>query len=207
MAGTAMALAAVVTTQIGNLFAQRSEIVSSFRFSLLNNKLIWLGIITELTLIAGIVYAPFLQKFIGTSSFPLVNWLFCSRGRLRYCSWMSFRKALVRARCAAPRGGKHEDYRSWLRQDGFWLWRGELTLQGHTVTVVDNDPQAFERLGAQFKGQTVVGVGFDRDILLKAGIERADGLAAVTPSDEANLVAARLAGQSFPRAQGGGPRL
>jgi len=72
-----------------------------------------------------------------------------------------------------------------------------LTLQGHTVTVVDNDPQAFERLGAQFKGQTVVGVGFDRDILLKAGIERADGLAAVTPSDEANLVAARLAGQIF----------
>lgn len=72
-----------------------------------------------------------------------------------------------------------------------------LTLQGHNVTVVDNDPQAFERLGPQFKGQTVLGVGFDRDVLLKAGIERADGLAAVTPSDEANLVAARLASQIF----------
>ena len=72
-----------------------------------------------------------------------------------------------------------------------------LSLQGHNVIVVDNDPAAFERLGPAFKGQTVVGVGFDRDVLLQAGIERADGLAAVTDSDEANVVAARLASQVF----------
>lgn len=72
-----------------------------------------------------------------------------------------------------------------------------LALQGHAVTVVDRDPTAFERLGPAFKGQTVVGVGFDRDVLIKAGIERADGLAAVTESDEANVVAARLASQVF----------
>lgn len=72
-----------------------------------------------------------------------------------------------------------------------------LNLRGHTVTVVDNDPTAFERLGPTFKGQTVVGVGFDREVLLKAGIERADGLAAVTASDEANVVAARLASRVF----------
>jgi trk system potassium uptake protein TrkA len=68
-----------------------------------------------------------------------------------------------------------------------------LAQRGHTVTVVDNDPAAFEVLGPAFNGKTVAGVGFDRDVLLQAGIERADGLAAVTASDEANVVAARLA--------------
>jgi trk system potassium uptake protein TrkA len=68
-----------------------------------------------------------------------------------------------------------------------------LAQRGHTVTVVDNDPTAFEVLGPAFNGKTVAGVGFDRDVLLQAGIERADGLAAVTASDEANVVAARLA--------------
>ena len=72
-----------------------------------------------------------------------------------------------------------------------------LNLRGHTVTVVDKDAGAFQRLGPTFKGKTVLGVGFDRDVLLEAGIERADGLAAVTASDEANVVTARLAGQVF----------
>ncbi|MBP7602029.1 MAG: NAD-binding protein, partial [Thermoflexales bacterium] len=68
-----------------------------------------------------------------------------------------------------------------------------LSHAGHVVTVVDNDPAAFERLGPAFKGQTVVGVGFDREVLIRAGIEKADALAAVTTSDEANLITARLA--------------
>jgi len=72
-----------------------------------------------------------------------------------------------------------------------------LSRQGHTITVVDHDPAAFERLGPAFKGRTVAGVEFDRDVLLQAGIERADGLAAVTASDEINIVAARLASQVF----------
>jgi len=72
-----------------------------------------------------------------------------------------------------------------------------LDLSGHQVTVVDNDPLAFERLGPGFRGQTVLGVGFDRDVLLKAGIERVDCLAAVTMSDDANVVAARMASQVF----------
>lgn len=68
-----------------------------------------------------------------------------------------------------------------------------LGQRGHGVTVVDLDPAAFERLGPSFRGETVAGGGFDRDVLLMAGIERADGLAAVTSSDEVNVVAARLA--------------
>jgi len=65
------------------------------------------------------------------------------------------------------------------------------------VTVVDQEATAFERLGAGFTGQTIVGTGFDRDVLLHAGIECADGLAAVTGRDETNVVLARLARQMF----------
>jgi trk system potassium uptake protein TrkA len=72
-----------------------------------------------------------------------------------------------------------------------------LTLRGHTATVVDQDPAALERLGVAFKGERVVGIGFDRDVLLRAGIESADGLAAVTASDEANVVVARVASRIF----------
>ena len=72
-----------------------------------------------------------------------------------------------------------------------------LNLKGNQVTVVDTDPTAFERLGKGFNGRTIIGVGFDRDILIKSGIENADGLAAVMESDEANVVAARIATQIF----------
>jgi len=65
------------------------------------------------------------------------------------------------------------------------------------VTVVDKDPLAFEKLGDHFKGQTILGIGFDREVLLQAGIEHADGMAAVTASDEANVVASRIARDIF----------
>jgi trk system potassium uptake protein TrkA len=55
-----------------------------------------------------------------------------------------------------------------------------LSRRGHEVTVVDRDPTSFERLGPSFRGATVSGGGIDRNALLNAGIERADGLAAVT---------------------------
>jgi len=72
-----------------------------------------------------------------------------------------------------------------------------LVGRGHRVTVVDRDGMAFERLGGAFDGRRIIGIGFDRDILLEAGIERADALAAVTASDEANVVTARVARQVF----------
>jgi trk system potassium uptake protein TrkA len=68
-----------------------------------------------------------------------------------------------------------------------------LSLRGHTITVLDKDRDAMEQLEQSFRGQTIVGTGFDRGLLLQAGIEHADGLAAVTNSDEANVVIARLA--------------
>jgi trk system potassium uptake protein TrkA len=65
------------------------------------------------------------------------------------------------------------------------------------ITVVDNDPDAFKRLGPPFHGQVICGDGLDREVLLKGGIERADGLAALTASDDTNIVVARLARQVF----------
>jgi trk system potassium uptake protein TrkA len=72
-----------------------------------------------------------------------------------------------------------------------------LAQKGHDLTVIDQDVENFERLGAAFKGCTIEGVGFDRTVLVSAGIERADGLAAATASDETNVVAARIAREIF----------
>ena len=72
-----------------------------------------------------------------------------------------------------------------------------LSLRGQQVTVIDKDPEAFIRLGKNFKGHTVTGLGFERAVLLQAGIEKADALAAVTASDAANVVVARIAKQFF----------
>ena len=72
-----------------------------------------------------------------------------------------------------------------------------LSQRTHQVTVVDINPDAFERLGSSFKGRTILGIGFDRDVLIQAGVERADGLATVTNSDETNVVAAQVARQIF----------
>lgn len=75
-AATALALASVVFTQIGNLFSQRSEKTSVFKIPLFNNPMIWIGIATELVLILLIVYTPFMNRFIGTGPFPPIYWLF-----------------------------------------------------------------------------------------------------------------------------------
>lgn len=72
-----------------------------------------------------------------------------------------------------------------------------LVADGHTVAVIDRKPAAFERLGADFTGLTLAGVGFDRDLLLKAGIERAAAVAAVTNGDNSNILVARVARETF----------
>ena len=72
-----------------------------------------------------------------------------------------------------------------------------LCQRRQSVTVVDQEATAFERLGTRFTGQTIIGAGLDREVLLQAGIEHADGLAAVTGSDDTNVVLARLARHVF----------
>jgi trk system potassium uptake protein TrkA len=74
-----------------------------------------------------------------------------------------------------------------------------LTLQrrGHDVAVIDQDPAAFHRLPAEFSGLQVKGVGFDRDVMRRAGIERAYAFAAVSSGDNSNIIAARVARETF----------
>jgi trk system potassium uptake protein TrkA len=72
-----------------------------------------------------------------------------------------------------------------------------LSSSGHSVAVIDKNAQAFERLGASFSGSLLVGVGFDREILTKAGINHADAFVAVTSGDNSNVVAATIALDDF----------
>lgn len=68
---------------------------------------------------------------------------------------------------------------------------------GHDVTIVDQNSAAFDRLGSDFKGRTVQGIAFDRAVLERAGIETSDAFAAATSSDNANVIAARIARDIF----------
>ena len=66
-----------------------------------------------------------------------------------------------------------------------------LESAGRTVSVIDQSREAFRRLGPHFKGETITGVGFDRDTLESAGIAGAAGFAAVSNGDNSNILAAR----------------
>ena len=76
-----------------------------------------------------------------------------------------------------------------------------LEDRNHTVSVIDSDAEAFRRLGPGFNGTKVTGVGFDRVVLGRAGIERADAFAAVSSGDNSNIIAARVARETFGIAQ------
>ena len=72
-----------------------------------------------------------------------------------------------------------------------------LEAQGHGVAVIDTNESAFRRLGSDFAGRRVTGLGFDRDTLLEAGIEDAHAFAAVSSGDNSNILAARVARETF----------
>jgi trk system potassium uptake protein TrkA len=72
-----------------------------------------------------------------------------------------------------------------------------LESQGHDVAVVDTNTAAFRRLGNSFEGKKVTGLGFDRDTLIEAGIEQAYAFAAVSNGDNSNILAARVARETY----------
>ena len=72
-----------------------------------------------------------------------------------------------------------------------------LEDRNHTVAVIDSEPDAFRRLGPAFNGDKVTGYGFDQQVLEKAGIRRADAFAAVSSGDNSNIIAARVARETF----------
>lgn len=72
-----------------------------------------------------------------------------------------------------------------------------LTLEGHTVAILDRNPRAFRRLPEGWSGETVLGSGFDREDLERAGAHRADALAAVTNGDNTNILTVRIARETY----------
>ena len=74
-----------------------------------------------------------------------------------------------------------------------------LAQRDFTVAIIDKNPAAFEHLHAGFTGKTLVGPGFDRDILEQAGIKEADVFIAVTNGDNSNIVCARIAKEHYGR--------
>jgi len=72
-----------------------------------------------------------------------------------------------------------------------------LTAEAQDVTVVDENPAAFKRLGNHFAGRMEVGTGIDYDVLKRAGTEGADGFVAVTDGDNRNVMAAMIAQRMF----------
>src|SRR5262245_11650653 len=73
----------------------------------------------------------------------------------------------------------------------------ELSKQGHDVTVIDKNPAAFSRLPPGFEARTIVGLGFDREVLEEAGIKEADAFLAVSSGDNSNIVSARVARETY----------
>ena len=76
-----------------------------------------------------------------------------------------------------------------------------LKREGHEVSIIDRDQGAFDkavqRLGSDFAGETIRGVGIDEEVLRHAGIEQADAFVSVTSGDNTNIVAAQIARHRF----------
>ncbi|CAN5226631.1 TrkA family potassium uptake protein [soil metagenome] len=72
-----------------------------------------------------------------------------------------------------------------------------LETRGHTAAVIDQNPDAFRRLGPGFSGATVTGVGFARNVMIQAGIESASAFAAVSSGDNSYIISARVAREQF----------
>jgi magnesium-transporting ATPase (P-type) len=101
-AATAMTLSCVVATQIGNLFTQRTETVSVFHIGWFNNRLLWVGIATEVLLLVLIIYVPTLQWIFGTAVFPSSHWLFLLAWVPSLLIADEVRKALLRMTLRVP---------------------------------------------------------------------------------------------------------
>jgi trk system potassium uptake protein len=73
----------------------------------------------------------------------------------------------------------------------------QMDKEGHSVAVIDNSSDSFQRLDPDFRGERVVGNGVDEDVLRRAGIETAEAFAAVTNGDNRNIMASQIAKEIF----------
>ena len=72
-----------------------------------------------------------------------------------------------------------------------------LAEAGHEVAILDLQSSAFNRLGHEFKGTTLLGEARDQEVLRRAGIERADAFVAATQGDNRNIMASQIAKHVF----------
>jgi trk system potassium uptake protein len=72
-----------------------------------------------------------------------------------------------------------------------------MAAEGHDVTIIDQNPDSFRRLGSEFRGKKIVGNGIDADVLRKADLDHADAFAATTNGDNRNIMSAQLAKVRF----------
>lgn len=77
------------------------------------------------------------------------------------------------------------------------LVASQLVSKGNEVSVIDQDPSSFRRLGKEFSGKTILGIGIDTEALKRAGVDEADAFIAVTNDDNTNLMAAQLVREKF----------
>ena len=73
----------------------------------------------------------------------------------------------------------------------------EFEARGHSVAIIDQAADAFRRLPADFQGQKITGIGFDRETLMSAGVEDAYAFAAVSSGDNSNILAARVVRETY----------
>ena len=73
----------------------------------------------------------------------------------------------------------------------------QLTAEGHDVVIIDRNTAAFRRLGDDYSGRTLTGIGFDRELLIAAGITKDSAVMAVTSGDNSYILIARVAREMF----------
>jgi trk system potassium uptake protein TrkA len=72
-----------------------------------------------------------------------------------------------------------------------------LSEAGHSISVIDIDEKSFLRLGTNFSGKKILGFGYDKEVLERAGIEEADAFAALSPGDNRNIIGALIAKKEY----------
>lgn len=72
-----------------------------------------------------------------------------------------------------------------------------LDEDGHEVSIIDSQSEAFHTLRQGFQGQIILGIPIDEDVLRQAGIEKADAFVALTHFDNTNIMAAQVAKEIF----------
>jgi Ca2+-transporting ATPase len=72
---TTIFLASVVTTQIGNAYACRTERTSVFTIGFFSNRFLLVGIVVEVTLVSLLMYFPPLRRIFELAPLPLHFWL------------------------------------------------------------------------------------------------------------------------------------